>query len=88
MCGENAGYGGNCVSEHDKANLWRLHLEVLLLVMTGVKLIIFSSFQEQHMGLFQRVLPSSKYLKYYRHSSSFSDFLLSQWLQFDISVQE
>ena len=29
LCGENAGYGGNCITDHDTVNLWRLYLEVL-----------------------------------------------------------
>lgn len=29
LCGENAGYGGTCITDHDTVNLWRLYLEVL-----------------------------------------------------------
>lgn len=28
LCGESAGYGGNCITDHDTVNLWRLYLEV------------------------------------------------------------
>ena len=28
LCGENAGYGGSCITDYDVVDLWRLYLEV------------------------------------------------------------
>ena len=84
LCGENAGYGGNCITDHDIVNLWRLYLEVrpdYEHCMSPHSIVNLYP-QGLHLGSFQRVLPSSNYFKYFRHSPTFSDKILSLWLKY------
>ena len=41
ICGENAGFGGNCITEQDVVNLWRLHIEASIPIINFVTIIMY-----------------------------------------------
>lgn len=76
------------MTDQDIVHIWNLHSEVIMYLLHSDmhNTCFLEIFQEQQLGQFQRLLPSASYFKFLQQKPSYSDKVLSMWLQYKESA--